>query len=55
MDWFSHFEDLKILLAEKPSAGMRVTMGRCHPDDTLVVVYTPPHEPEIDQTLLFVI
>jgi hypothetical protein len=52
---FSDHDDLRILLAEEPSAGMRVSLGRCHQDDDLVVVYTPGDEPFVDQPLAFVI
>ncbi len=52
---FSDFEDLQILLAEHPSAAMRVTIGRCHQDDSLVVVHGPPYAPELDESVLFVV
>ncbi len=52
---FSDFEDLRIFHAEAPSAGMRVTIGRCHQDDSLVVVHGPPWAPELDQPPMFVI
>lgn len=52
---FTAFEDLPILLAEAPSANMRVTIGRCHDDDSLVVVYGPPWAPEVDEPVLFMI
>ncbi len=52
---FSDFEDLRIFLAEAPSAGMRVTIGRCHQDDSLVVVHGPPYAPELDEPPVFVI
>jgi hypothetical protein len=52
---FMEFEDLRILLAAAPSDTMRLTIGRCHPDDSLVLVYGPPREPEVDSPVIFVL
>lgn len=52
---FADFRDLPIFVAEAPSAGMRVTIGRGRPEDSLAVVYGPPGAPEIDEPLLFMI
>jgi hypothetical protein len=52
---FADFRDLPILVAEAPSSGIRVTIGRCHQDDSLVVIYGPPGAPEIDEPVLFMI
>ncbi|MEM6793017.1 MAG: hypothetical protein AAF725_03495 [Acidobacteriota bacterium] len=50
---FARFRDLPILMAEAPSAGMRVTSGRSADERPLVVVYGAPHEPEIETPILF--
>lgn len=52
---FSRYEDLVIFLAEKPFSGQRVTIGRCRPEDSLVVIYDPPYAPEVDEPILFMI
>jgi hypothetical protein len=52
---FSRSDDLVLFLAEKPWAGQRVAIGRCRPEDSLVVVYGPPYAPEIDEPILFMI
>jgi hypothetical protein len=52
---FMELDDLPILLAEAPSTTMRVTIGRCHDDDSLVLVYGPPGALEVDDPLLIVL
>ncbi len=52
---FADLRDLPILLAEHPGDSARVTIGRCHQDDSLVVAYDPQYAPDVDAPLAFVI
>lgn len=55
---FHKLEDLRILLAEKPDAGQRITVDRRASGETgdgLVVAYTTAGPPEIESPYLFLI
>ncbi len=51
---FANRQDLGVLSRGR-SYDLRVTVGRCRPEDSLVVVYQSVHAPEIDAPLAFVI
>lgn len=49
---FSERCDLRIFSTLGPWLG-RVTLHRGHPEDHLAVVYAPPHQPEIEEPVVF--
>jgi len=49
---FAGRRDLEIFLTLGPWFS-RVTLHRCHPEDHLAVIYAPPHQPEIEEPVVF--